>query len=317
MRADRSHSSTINQPLVSVVLLSYNRPQLLGRALETVLSQSWPNVELIVVDNRSAASDEIARLVERYPRARLLANPVNLGFTSGMNEGIAEARGQFVYLTEDDIEMEPDCLQVLVEYLAGHPDVGLAGPIMLNHHNGTVRCAGGHFELGTVYRMTIHGADAPFAASNFPEPYSVTFLPGATMMTRLDLLRDLHGFRDEFFMYVEDIDLCARVLRRGLTIAVVPRARVSHHLPEPGVAPTLEFHKVKNLSALYLMHAPLRVLPLFVFRYGMLGAIRALASGRVGSHLRAWAWTFWNTPRLLTERRQFHASATPPAAPVS
>ena len=146
---------------------------------------------------------------------------------------------------------------------------------------------------------------------------AVTFLPGATMMTRLDLLRDLHGFRDEFFMYVEDIDLCARVLRRGLTIAVVPRARVSHHLPERSVAPTLEFHKVKNLSALYLMHAPLRVLHLFVCRYGMLGAIRALASGRVGSHLRAWAWTFWNTPRLLTERRQFHASAAPPAAPVS
>lgn len=296
-------------PLVSVVLLSHNRPRLLARAIETVLSQTWPNVELIVVDNHSEASNEIARLVEGYPGVRLIANSANLGFTTGMNVGIAAAQGPYVYLTEDDIEMERECLQVLVQYLAAHPQVGLAGPIMLNRHDGTVRCAGGDFELGGIYRMTIRGANAPFVVGDFPDPYFVTFLPGAAVMTRLDLLQDLQGFRDEFFMYVEDVDLCARVLRRGLAVAIVPRARVHHHPPTPGVPAWLEFHKVKNLSALYLMHAPLRVLPIFLFRYGVLGAVRALARGRVGSHLRAWAWALWHTPRLLAERREFVTSA--------
>jgi GT2 family glycosyltransferase len=275
----------------------------LARAIETVLSQTWANVELIVVDNRSDASDEIARLVKGYPRAKLIANSDNLGFTTGMNVGIAAARGPYVYLTEDDIEMEPDCLEALVQYLALNPQAGLAGPIMLNRDDGTVRCAGGDFELAGIYRMTIRGAGTSFVPGELSDPYAVTFLPGAAMMTRLDLLQDLQGFRDEFFMYVEDVDLCARVLRRGLVIAVVPQARVHHHPPRPGVAPWLEFHKIKNLSALYLIHAPLRVLPVFLLRYGVVGGMRALARGGIASHLRGWAWALWHMPRLLAERR--------------
>ena len=291
-------------PLVSIVLVSYNRPQYLASAIETALAQTWPNVELIVVDNRSPASDRIAHIVARYPAVRAIVHSDNRGFTGGMNTGIAAARGRYVYLTEDDIEMDPRCIASLVDYLEAHAAVGLAGPIMLNRGSGTIRCAGGHFELGGVYRMTIVGANEAVTPSDVAEPYHVMYLPGATMMARLELLRDLHGFRDDFFMYVEDVELCTRVLKRGQSIVVVPQARVFHHEPDAGVAPGLEFHKMKNLSALYFMHAPLRVVPAFVLRYGVLAGVRALGGGshRIGSHLKAWAWTIARGPRLLAER---------------
>jgi hypothetical protein len=309
----------IGSPLVSVVLVSYNRPHYLARAIETALAQTSPDVEVIVVDNRSPASEEIAHIVAGYPGLRLIVNSDNIGFTGGMNAGITAARGRYVYLTEDDIEMEPGCLAALMEYLDAHPDAGMAGPVMLNRGSGTIRCAGGHFELGSVYRMTIVGAGESIAGKRFTGPYTVTYLPGAMMMARLDLLRDLCGFRDEFFMYVEDVELCARVLKRGLSIAVVPQARVFHHEPESGTAPGLEFHKVKNLSALYFIHAPLRVLPAFVLRYGLLGAVHAMTGDprRIGSHLKAWAWTLVHTPRLLAERSRDHAATVRPVAPRS
>ena len=306
------------QPLVSIVLVSYNRPHYLASTIETALAQTWPNVELIVVDNRSPASDRIAQIVAQHPAVRLIVHSDNRGFTGGMNAGIAAARGRYVYLTEDDVEMDPPCVASLVDYLEGHAEVGLAGPIMVNLGSGTIRCAGGHFELGGVYRMTIVGANEPASTTQFAAPYQVTYLPGAMMMARLDLLRDLHGFRDEFFMYVEDVELCARVLKRGLSIAVVPRARVFHHEPEAGVASGLEFHRVKNLTALYFIHAPLRVVPAFVLRYGVVAGLRALGGGshRMGSHLRAWAWTIAHIPRLLAERFRNHAAGAVPLPPV-
>jgi GT2 family glycosyltransferase len=114
------------------------------------------------------------------------------------------------------------------------------------------------------------------------------------------------GFRDDFFMYGEDVDLCERVLQSGLTIAVVPDARVWHHEPaRTGVSDTVAFHKVKNFVALYLLHAEWRVIPVFALRYGVLGFVRALTTTRaeLRTFVRGWAWALRNAPRLLGERR--------------
>lgn len=301
---------------ISVVLLSYDRPQYLRRVLETVVAEPGLDFEVIVVDNRSPTSDRIAEIVAAFPTVRLIRNPDNGGFTGGMNVGIAAARGEYVYLTEDDIEIEPGCLSALVAYLESRPDVGLAGPVMLNHGDDTVRCAGGHVELGPIYRLTVLAAGEPSAASRLAAPYEVTYLPGSMLMARRALLRELGGFRDDFFMYIEDVDLCIRVLKRRLAIAVVPEARVRHYDPAPVGAPGLDFHKTKNLSAVYLLHAPLRVLPAFLLRYGLLGGARAIRAGGAGAHVRAWTWALVNAPRLLAERFRAHPGVRP-SAPAS
>ena len=141
----RSRAQTSPTPLVSVVILSYNRPSLLVSAIDSVLAQTYPELEVLVIDNRSPASAEVARLVHDKPRAKLIANPENLGFTGAMNQGLALARGQYVHLTEDDIVMEPTCLQHLVDHLEANQDVALVSGIMLNP-DGTIRCAGGTVE---------------------------------------------------------------------------------------------------------------------------------------------------------------------------
>ena len=82
----------MTKPLVSVVVLSYNRPVALQRALVSVVHQTYPNLEVLVVDNLSVSSEEIARIVSRFPAIRLISHPCNLGFTGGMNSGIRAAR---------------------------------------------------------------------------------------------------------------------------------------------------------------------------------------------------------------------------------
>jgi GT2 family glycosyltransferase len=293
-----------SSPTVSVVILSYNRPACLEQSLASVLAQSYAKLDVVVVDNPSPASAEIERIVRRHARVRLLQNPTNVGFAGGMNRGVVAASGEYVCLTEDDILLDADSVRHLVEYAEAHASTGLLAPLIFNRTAGTVRCAGGRFELGGVYRKEIYGEGAPDAGL-FPHPFDVTYVAGSSLFARADFLRGVGGFREEFFMYVEDVELCARVARAGRRITVVPAARVYHIEPagETGLDPRLELQKLKNFFALYLLHAPRRVLPEFFLRYAALGTLRA-ALGQGGSPRARLSALWWAVRRARSLRRE-------------
>jgi GT2 family glycosyltransferase len=292
------------RPSVSVVVLSYNRPAYLAEALASVRAQTFEPCEVTVVDNPSPASGEVAQLVERFPDFRLFRSPSNLGYAAGMNRGLELSSGDYTLITEDDIVLDPDCLRRLVEYMESDPETGISGPVIYNKSEGTIRCAAGDFELGGVYRMKIHG-EGERDRGQFPHPAHVTYIDGAVMFARTDFWRHLGGFREEFFMYVEAVELCAKAAKAGKRLTLVPQAKVYHFEPPPGANSSAEFafHRHKNFFALYLLHARARHLPEFFARYAGLGLLRAAANGGLRPFLRALAWTTRRAPRLLRERR--------------
>lgn len=292
-------------PKVSVIILSYNRPALLRRALASVLAQTWDGVEVIVVDNASPASGEVARVVGERAGVRLVRNASNLGYAGGMNRGIECASGRYVYLTEDDIRLDADCVRRLVEHMEASPETGVCSPVMYNEEGGTIRCAGGALRLGGVYRRETFG-EGERDAGQYARPFEVSYVDGAVVFARADFLRGLGGFREEFFMYVEAVEFSARVAKSGRRMFVVPQAKVYHFEPAAGDAARadLEFHKQKNLYALYLLHAPARVLPEFFLRYGLLAPLRSISARRAAWPLvKAWGWLLLNAPSLVRERR--------------
>lgn len=296
---------------VSVVVLSYERPHLLRQALPTIVAQQPAPAEVLVVDNPSRRSGEVDAVLRDFPAARLIRPERNLGFAAGMNRGLAAATGDDVFLTEDDLLLEPGVLATLGGHMAAQPSCGLSGGVMLNHETGTIRSAGIRVTLGGLFRQTVlHAGEDPGHLP--PAPYAVDVIPGAGVYARRRQLLELGGFRAPFFMYYEDVELAARVRRAGLTVDVVPAARVRHFEPPPG-APSalLEFHKMKNLAATYLLHAPVRVWPEFVARFGMAVPLRTLArSPALGwAHGRAWLWVLSRLPALLIERFTRRAGA--------
>lgn len=292
-----------NLPLVSVIILSHQRPGYLLKALDSITAQSYQNLEIIVVDNKSRFSDEIARIVHSYEGVRLVQNEINLGFTGGMNKGIEAATGLYLHLTVDDVIFEKTCLQQLVEYMESQPSTGLLSGILYNE-DGSIRCAGGKFDLAPVYTKTIFGAGEK-DTGQFSEAYPVKYIPGGMIFSRSDLMKRLKGFRRDFFIYCEDSELCARVAKMGYDIVVVPQARatvldVPHAFTPEGIA----FHKLKNLFTLYLLHARLRVLPEFLWRYGVITFPKYLLTDRkfIWPLMKAWGWFLAKTPSLLSER---------------
>jgi GT2 family glycosyltransferase len=299
-------------PLVSVVVLSHDRPGYLRRVLDSITSQSYPNLEIIVVDNQSDSSETIACLVNQYANVQLIQTGANLGFTGGMNFGLDAASGEYVHCTLDDVLLDKDCIRHLAEYMQQHPATGLLSGVLYHEDGATIHSAGGKFSLSSVYRRRLFGAGEK-DTGQFQRPYEVNYVPGGMIFSRLDLLRRLNGFRREFFMYTEDMDLCLRVAKLGHAIVVVPAAKVRVlDAPHAFKSESIAFHKFKNFFSLYLLHARARVLPEFYLRYGVINLLRALVSDRqmVWPMLRAWGWFLRKSPEFIKERRVFPSAVS-------
>lgn len=293
-----------HKPLISVIVLSHDRPEFLPRALESIVKQSYDNLEILVVDNQSRSSERIEEIVTSYREIKLIQNPSNLGFTGGMNEGLGAASGDFVYLTLDDVVLEEDCLLQLARYLETDAASGLISPILYSEIGDTIVCAGGEYKLTPVYQKKFLGMGEK-ANGQFPQPFQVNWIPGGAIFCRLDLLKKLKGFRREFFMYSEDVELCARVIKSGYRITVVPQAKVFViDAPHAFTNHEIAFHKIKNFLSVYLLHARFRVIPEAFLRYGIIELLRSLRADRKTFWPRAKAlgWLLAKTPSLLRER---------------
>ena len=145
-------------PLVSIVVLSYDRQAYLRQALASLTAQRVTDREIVVVDNRSPSSAEIARIAAQFPEAHLLPLPENLGFTGGMNAGIALATGRHVLLTEDDLVLDPGCLEAMLGVSASLGPRNVVTGVLLKHGTALVHCAGGEVRLGPPFQLEIIGA---------------------------------------------------------------------------------------------------------------------------------------------------------------
>jgi GT2 family glycosyltransferase len=232
----------------------------------------------------------------------LIANDRNLGFAGGMNAGIDAAAGEYAYLTEDDVSLRPGCLSSMVDYAQSHPDAGLVAPVMYDESSGAVRSAGGRFALDSVFNLKIIKERV---AGQGPQPFDVMYVPGASILARTSLLRSLRGFREDFFLYQEDLELCIRVLKSGHRIVTVPAAGVEHVDPPAGPASdAIEYLRIRNLFATYLLHAPARVLPAFIVRYGPIDLSRLAFRDpqRAWLTARAWVWVAGRSRQLIRDR---------------
>jgi GT2 family glycosyltransferase len=280
-------------------------------ALDSIVRQSYKSLEVIVVDNLSDKSEETAQVARSYSGVKLIQNRRNLGYTGGMNKGIAAASGKYIHFTVDDVVFDEHCIRSLVEHAEREPAAGLLSGILYDEA-GLIICAGGKFELAPIYVQTSFGAGEK-DVGQFPQAFPVRYIPGGMIFTRTDFIKRLEGFRDDFFIYSEDSELCARVSQLGREIVVVPQAKaVVHEVPHAFTPEGIAFHKLKNIFTLYLLHARLAVLPEFLLRYGIISFPKYLLTNRgyVWPLLKAWAWFLYNAPFLITERMRNRRLAT-------
>ena len=119
-------SGAPERPLVSVIVTSYNYAHYIGEAIASVLSQDFPQLELIVVDNASTDNtDEVVAGFAADPRLRYIKNETNIGLTPNHNRGLSFARGDYIVFCSADDGLLPGHLRRSYDYLQAHPDIDM------------------------------------------------------------------------------------------------------------------------------------------------------------------------------------------------
>lgn len=228
------------------------------------------SLETIVVDN--ASEDETVRLIrEHSPTVKIIQASENRGFGGGNNLGFASASGEFVALINSDLVVEKNTLVTLVQYLQENPEVGVIAPRTLNEAgmiSQTARSvytplyiAGNYLGVGKLSPRLENGS-AYAVNLSAEQPQEVAWLQGSCLVLRHSLYAQLGGFDENFFLYVEDVDLCKRIHSQGLKVVYHPSVRVMH----VGATSTGRFPFVRvrgyHLSPLYYFrkrHKPAQV----------------------------------------------------------
>lgn len=114
-----------SDPLVSICIPTYNRASMAGDAIRSALSQSYKNIEVLVVDN--ASTDAIRDVVASFsdPRLRLIVNPRNLGLFGNFNRCVELARGSYVHILHSDDSIEPGFTETCVRFMEENPSVAM------------------------------------------------------------------------------------------------------------------------------------------------------------------------------------------------
>ncbi len=222
---------------VSVIIVSYKGRAYLGRCLESLVPEVQAvGGEIIVIDN--ASSDGSPELARSFPGVRVIENPVNVGFARAVNQGLKLASGRYLLILNPDTEVRPGALPTLVDFMNGHPRVGLAGPKLLNP-NGTVQPSRRRFpDLPILFtestlvqwRLPRLGIFRRFYCEGLPAdgPHPVDWVTGACMLVRRQAVEEVGPLDERFFMYAEELDWCRRLRAGGWEIYYVPGAEVVH-----------------------------------------------------------------------------------------
>ncbi|HEY0205464.1 MAG TPA: glycosyltransferase family 2 protein [Acetobacteraceae bacterium] len=219
-------------PAVTVILLTRDRPDLLGASTTGVLRQTaYPALELLVVDNGSTDPDALALLdtLAATPRVRVLHRPGPFNFSAFNNAAAREASGDILVLLNNDIEMpDPAWLRELVRH-AVRPDVGAAGARLL-HRDGTLQHGG--MVLGPKGRAVhvLRGAprDAPGYEGQLAVPRDLSAVTGACLAIRREVWARVGGMDEGLPVAWNDVDLCQRVRAAGLRVVWTPDSVLLH-----------------------------------------------------------------------------------------
>lgn len=214
--------------LVSIITINYNQAEITRQFLESSKLLTYPNYEIIVVDNASAPV--LSTLIDeaQYPGLRIIRSEKNVGFTGGNNLGMQEARGDFFFIVNNDTELTPHLIDELLLPFDKNDQIGVTCPKIrfydtpdlvqyagynpMNMYTGTATPVG--------YKQTDKG--------QYDEPCLTNFAHGCAMMVKRAVVHRVGRFADRFFLYYEELDWSQRIKDAGYLIYYQPSASILH-----------------------------------------------------------------------------------------
>ncbi len=301
---------------VTVVIPTWNGRELVDAALASLGEQRFRDFEVVVIDNGST-DGTAEHLRAAQPEVEVVALSENRGFAGAVNAGIGRARGEYVALLNNDMELDPGWLAELVAALDADPRAGsAASKLRMLREPGVLDGAG---DIVTWYGATWRRGHGETDRGQYDEPGVVVSPCAGAALYRRRALDEVGPFDERFFAYLEDADWGLRAQLAGRPCVWVPGA-VAYHL---GGATSrrmgdLETELIaRNTLALVLKSFPAARLvvwaPLIV-AYQAFVLAQALRRGSWGAVLRGWSAAARGLPGTLRARAEVRRRTREPRA---
>ncbi|MCP4359332.1 MAG: glycosyltransferase family 2 protein, partial [Chloroflexi bacterium] len=254
------NKSPISQSLtLSIIIVSWNVLDLLRDCLYSIVQEQGDlDVEVIVVDG--ASTDGSPEMVAtEFPWVTLIRFHENIGFPRGNNVGMAKADGRYILLLNPDTVLHGRALETMVKFMDDNPDVGVVGAQLLNE-DGSVQSSRRRFpKLTTAFFESTWLQ--PWAPRSILADYYVTdvadgetvevdWVMGACIMTRAEVVMQVGGMDEAYFMYSEELDWCRRIKTAGWRVMYLPAAQITHYQGKSSEQVVVQRHILFNQAKL-------------------------------------------------------------------
>ena len=216
------------EPFISIITLNYNQTAVTCEFLESSRLLRYSNYEILVCDMASAVDPTAQITAGHYPKTRVLLSKDNLGFAGGNNWGMRQAKGDYMFIVNNDTELTPDLLTTLLEPFYQDAAIGVTSPkIKFFFQPGVIQYAGfnpmNHFtgRTSTVGEMQED-------QGQFNTPGETFGAHGCAMMVKKEVINKVGMFPEKFFLYYEEWDWSARIRKAGYKIWYTANATIYH-----------------------------------------------------------------------------------------
>jgi hypothetical protein len=293
---------------VTAAIATYNGRELLEVVLGSLAQQTYDEIRVVVIDDASQdGTDQWLR--EHWPAVDVVVHPENRGVTAALNSCVRAAAGsEFVLLLNNDVELDPHCVEELVAALRAHPHAASAGAKLLDYTRRDLLDGTGdtYSWAGIAHRRGQGEVDL----GQYDEQKDAFGACAAAALYRMDAFADVGPFDEQFYALCEDVDWSFRAQLAGYSCRYVPTA-IAYHIGSASLGPRFSeftvYHNWRNEiwlvaknfpASAFLLHAPDLLL-------GQLAAVAvALRRRYVGALLRAWRDALRGLPEALSKRGQ-------------
>lgn len=224
---------------LSIIIVNYNTRELLQTCLQSIFSQTQNiDFEAIVVDNGSTDGSR-EMLAQSFPQVATIFNNENRGFAAANNQGVRQAKGEYILLLNSDTEIRDDAITKTVAFMDAHPEAGIAGCRLLNSDGSLQRSCEYFPELRDYFFESFY-FDRIFPNSKIVGRFHLTWFDynrtekvdhvmGAFLMIRKKTIDQIGLMDENFFFYAEEADWCYRAKQAGWQTYFFPGAEAVHH----------------------------------------------------------------------------------------
>lgn len=247
---------------ISIIVVTYNSLPALQDCLVHLLKivENLEN-EIIIVDNNSSDhSPSVAKNI--CPQSNIIVNKSNLGFAAACNRGAKKATGNYLLFLNPDVYLDINAVSEIVNFYQAQERIGVAvGRLRFPDASFQPTCR----KLPTVGNMIfsrgaflsrILGVSDKYTLPDYAVPTEIPAAAGTFMMISSELFQKIGRFDERFFMYMEDTDLCKRLIMLGFRNFFLPSAQGVHEWGEGSSAGTLKrsWHQHKSVHKYFMKH---------------------------------------------------------------